>query len=492
MELTDVRRDCETLERELAGEYYRAGAGLQETQDTASILARYPHLAERAAFDAATTAWQDTPDGPERYRLSLLRDHLAGLYTAARLAVLGDALHNEEAAATVELDGETVPYPGLLARILAERDHDTRRRWAAARDDALRRFEPRYRELHQAAAALDGELGFADTVDRCQQLGGLPLDALAGVAERVLSETAALYRRCLDPALAAFGLSPQTAQWCDLARLFRVTGYDAWFAAGAMVPRLTAMVTDLGLDPLADGHIRYDLDERPLKSTRPFCSVQQAPEQVVLVLRPMGGLGDWAAFLHELGHSLHYGYVDAALPWEFRHLGDNSITECFAFLFDRLTVDTDWLRQVPGVPDPEPLAATLALRELMMLRKYAAQLLYELDLYRAAQPEPLADDYARRLSAATGVAYSSAAYLASVDPLFYCARYFQGWLLEAVLAEALGPAWWSAPATGPRLRELFARGQDQPAGALFAALGTEPLAIAPYLRRAARELGPLR
>ena len=40
-------------------------------------------------------------------------------------------------------------------------------------------------------------------------------------------------------------------------------------------------------------------------------------------------------------------------PFEFRHLGDNSVTEAFAFLFDRLVEDPEWLRRMLGVEDAD-------------------------------------------------------------------------------------------------------------------------------------------
>ena len=253
------------------------------------------------------------------------------------------------------------------------------------------------------------------------------------------------------------------------------------------------MIAAMGLDIRAGGHVSFDLEDRPLKSPRPFCSVLRAPTEVVLVLRPVGGLTDYAAFLHELGHALHFGHVDPSLPWEFRHLGDNSITEGFAFVFDRLSVDATWLREVIGLTEPQGLARTLALRELMMSRKYAAQFLWELDLFSDDEPQARRASWAEAIGRATGVQQSPANYLGSVDPVFYCARYLQGWLFEAVLSERLradlGPAWFHEPAAGERLLALYRRGQDRPVAALFGELDAAPLTIEPLLQRAARELG---
>ena len=43
--------------------------------------------------------------------------------------------------------------------------------------------------------------------------------------------------------------------------------------------------------------------------------------------------------LHELGHALHFANMSRALPFEFRWLGDNSVTEGYAMLFDHRLKD---------------------------------------------------------------------------------------------------------------------------------------------------------
>ena len=99
---------------------------------------------------------------------------------------------------------------------------------------------------------------------------------------------------------------------------------------------------------------------RPKKSPRAFCAPVQVPDEVYLVIAPVGGRDDYAALFHEAGHTEHYAHVDAALPVEYRYLGDNSVTEGFAFLFEHLTSDPEWLRRRLGVEDPAPIVAPRA------------------------------------------------------------------------------------------------------------------------------------
>ena len=66
------------------------------------------------------------------------------------------------------------------------------------------------------------------------------------------------------------------------------------------------------------------------------------------MLTPVGGRDDFDVLMHEGGHTEHYAHVDPQLPFEFRYLGDNAITEAYAFLFEHLIEDPEWLRAPAG------------------------------------------------------------------------------------------------------------------------------------------------
>lgn len=493
MTIEALRRGCQALHHELALAYHNAGAGLSESLGTTAILDRYADFATLDRLAEVSAALARTSDPVEARRLTYLRDHVAWLYDAHRCRALVDSIHAAEGSAEIEVEGQTYAYRELSIRVQNEPDRAQRARLAAARDELTWSIEPQYREQHRLWQAIARELGFADHTARCAALGGLPLESLAAVCQTLLVETEALYRDALRPAFARIGVPADEAASHDLAYLFRINDYDALFTSDQLVPRMRAMCEAMWLDIDAGGRVTFDLEDRPLKSPRPFCSVIQVPQQVVLVLRPVGGLNDYAAFLHELGHALHFSHTSADLPWEFRYLGDNSVTESYAFVFDRLTVDELWLMQVIGLDDPKPVSQILALRELMMVRKYAAQMLYELELFAVPEAAPMAERWRERIEPATGVRQTTASYLTSVDPLYYSARYLQGWLFEAALHEHLvscfGRRWFAAPEAGRFLTELYQRGQAEPVTELFDVVRCRPLDPGPLLRRARRELG---
>jgi hypothetical protein len=225
--------------------------------------------------------------------------------------------------------------------------------------------------------------------------------------------------------------------------------------------------------------VRLDVEARETKSPRAFCATPRVPDEVYLVVPPMGGRDDFAALFHEGGHTEHYARTDAALPMEFRHLGDNSVTESFAFLFEHLTEDPAWLGARLGAADHGPAVAHARAVKLVMLRRYTAKLDYELELHSprrdlAAMP----DRYSELLGDAVRVDWPRESWLADVDPGLYVTCYLRAWALEThwrrALRERFGEAWFERAEAGAWLDALWRNGQRLDADELLAeTLGEE-------------------
>jgi hypothetical protein len=225
--------------------------------------------------------------------------------------------------------------------------------------------------------------------------------------------------------------------------------------------------------------VLLDLDQRPRKSPRAFCAPVRVPQEVHLVIPRRGGRDDFAALFHEGGHAEHYAGVDPELPFEFRHLGDNSVTEGFAFLLEHLVEDPVWLEEILGVSADDYLSYVRA-SKLIFLRRYAAKLSYELVLHSGERPlKEMPALYARRLGEAVGVEWPALTYLSDVDEGYYCANYLRAWAFEAQLRrhlrERFGERWFASSEAGDLLRQVWRQGQRLDADELLAELTGEPL-----------------
>ena len=243
----------------------------------------------------------------------------------------------------------------------------------------------------------------------------------------------------------------------------------------------------MGLDALAAGRIIHDTHDRERKRPRAFCAPVRVPDEVYLVIRPHGGYADYRAFWHELGHALHFANAARDMPFEHRWLGDNSVTECYAMLFEHQLMAPAWLKRYTtlGGARLAEFRRAQAFALLAIVRRYAAKLNYETQLHRAPSLASGARRYAEILTEATGFGYADEDALLDLDDGFYAARYLRAWQLEAALRtrliEQFDEDWFRNPRSGAFVLELLVRGQRDDAvqvakTALQTRLSFEPLA----------------
>jgi hypothetical protein len=366
----------------------------------------------------------------------------------------------------VEWDGEQVPFRSTAVLQANEPDADRRAELEQLRNDlTATELNPLTRELLERSHAITRELGWSSLRDLCQDLSGTDFGALAEQTERFLADTKETYEALVEPELQkqVGGLGFETLRRSDLSAFFRAPGLDAGFPEERLVPSLTETLAGLGIDVAAQSGVVIDTERRPKKSPRAFCAPVRVPGEVYLVIAPVGGREDFAALFHEAGHTEHYAHVDASLPVEDRYLGDNSVTEGFAFLFEHLVSDPEWLHRRLGIEDPEPIVSHERASRMVFLRRYAAKLSYELELHGGGPIDGLDSIYARRLSDAVHVDWPAVSWLSDVDPFFYVARYLRAWALEthlrSGLRERFGEAWFDEAGAGAFLRELWSAGQ---------------------------------
>jgi hypothetical protein len=252
---------------------------------------------------------------------------------------------------------------------------------------------------------------------------------------------------------------------------FRAPSLDGLFPSEQLLPTFEATLAGLGLQNGGPGKVIVDVEPRPKKSPRAFCAPVRVPEEVYLVLTRIGGREDYETLMHEAGHAEHFSHVEPGLPVEHRFLGDNSVTEGFAFLFQHLTEDPAWLERRLGIDDPSPIVAQAHASKLVFLRRYCAKIAYELKLLGDGSVDGAPGLYARRLSDAVHVDWPEATWLSDVDPFFYVAAYLRAWALEThlrrELRERFGELWFDEPDAGELLRELWSIGQSEPAHELL-------------------------
>ena len=462
MDVNDYRVEAEEFLTALDREYYRHFAGLKDDFEIEAIYARHGRLFSREAVEALR-------QGDNRV---LLRFAAEG-YVEQAVKELSAEFARLEASLEVEVDGETYPYRQAAVVQANESDPARRRALEDARNELVgTRLNPLLREMLDRSRELVAELGWPSVRAMSEELSGIDLGGLARQTDAFLAATEEAYEQSVEPRLQAeIGLGFDELARADLPAFFRAPSLDAQFPAERLLPTFEATLGGLGLQNGSQGNVIVDAEPRPKKSPRAFCAPVRVPDEVYLVLTRMGGREDYETLMHEAGHAEHFSHVDAALPVEHRYLGDNSVTEGFAFLFEHLTEDPAWLERKLGIDDPGPIVEQARASKLVFLRRYCAKLAYELELHGDGGGDGLDQVYASRLSGAVHVDWPATTWLIDVDPFFYVAAYLRAWALETHLRRTLhdqfGELWFEEPRAGALLRELWSSGQRERADELL-------------------------
>jgi hypothetical protein len=470
----EYRRDAERFLEEIDREYYLHLAGHKPDLAVEAIYERHEGLFAREAVDRVGEA-RRAADGEEETRLRYLQQFALDGYLGSLTRDLEARLADLEASLEVDVAGETIPYRMAPVVQANEADADRRAEIEAARNAVLaERLNPLHLEDLERTHAACLELGWPSYLDAYSDVRALDLRGLSEQLEQFAEATEADYSRTVDPELErTVGMPLAEMRRSDLARLFRAPHLDALFPGERMVPALRETLAGLGIDLDSQRNVTLDTETRPTKSPRAFCSTPRVPEEVYLVMPPIGGREDYAALFHEAGHAEHYGCTDAELAFEFRHLGDNSVTESFAFLLEGLTASPEWLERVLGADGAVTAIEHARAARLVMLRRYSAKIAYEVELHATgADLGEMPERYSTLLGDRIGVPWPRANWLSDVDSGFYVACYLRAWALEVdwrrELVSRFGDGWFEDPAAGEWLRGLWARGQRLDADALLA------------------------
>lgn len=496
-----LRRDGDTFMQEISREYYLASSGQKSSAELQPIYDKYAAILGSDALAMVVEMFRASATGSEEHRgLRLLTDWLVEAQSSRVLASLDERELAWESSSIVRLtDGREIEYQRVAIELANAPDVRERHAIEQARAKLVAaELAPLRRERLQRERDITEDLGLAESyVAGFELLSGIDLKRLRDECATLLRDTQSMWDDVLPEFLRSrLGMTTADVTRADALAVFRAKEFDRFFPSASMEANIRKQVREMGIDPGASGRAIFDTEDREGKRSRAFCAPVRVPNEVYLVMRPHGGQTDWTTFLHELGHTLHFAYMRPDLPYEYRWLGDNSVTEGYAMLFDHQMQDAGWLKRYTelGPSNVRQFLRALGFEELHFLRRYAAKLGYELSLYGGDLSwEALPDLYVDRLTNATTFRYNRADAFVDVDPRFYAARYLRAWQLQSLLTETLverfDQDWWRNPRAGPWIcSALFGEGQRELATEQAERVSGKPLSFAPLVRAVTRML----
>ena len=499
-----LREDGQSFTEEMSRESYLAHSGHKSAAEFKPIYDKYAHILGEEALALTVEQFKGNAKGTEEHRSAgMLLEWQLESQASRSLAELDEKEIAWESSAIIETaEGERIQYQAAAIEIANEKDRKRRLSLDVARAALVEREHAPIRlERFQREKECIESLGIAANYNSTfEEITGVSLVGLAAECAAFLRETQSAWDETLPYYLKkSFGIKPGEATRSDALALLRATEYDGAFPGATLQSSISRQLIEMNVDPTAGGHIIYDVGDRPGKRARAFCAPTRVPDEVYLVLRPHGGQSDYTTLLHEAGHALHFANVREDYPFEYKWLGDNSVTESYAMLFDHRMQDRGWLLRYTelGSGNVEEFLRLAGFAELHYLRRYCAKLIYEVEAYGDnADWNDLPDLYVETLTRATNFQYRSADAFVDFDPRYYSIRYLRAWQLQALLNETLVRRfdldWYRNPAAGPWLiGELWSEGQRETAEELAARVAPAggKLSFGPLVRTIEKLLG---
>ncbi|HEX8143932.1 MAG TPA: hypothetical protein VF553_15140 [Pyrinomonadaceae bacterium] len=471
MNISQYRSEFADYSSALELAHYQHRAGLDPQLRTEPIYDRYGDLFTRRAIEDLRLALDETLAHQETERAGLRT--LTGAayigYLETRAREVSDERARCESQARVKWEGEEIPAHSVPKRIgnepLAARRRELIARWIDAIETCNDLRAARFESFRESARTL----GFDSYRALFTEITGTDYERLAAVAKAFLERTEDSYMAALTRATARDleGVERSQLQHADFLFFQRMPRLDRFFPARELLRTYGAAMKGLGIEIERQRNIHIDDEQRPLKNARAACFRISVPEDVRLLLAPIGGVYDYTTLFHEAGHAQHFAWASrdlAARYPEFIYAPDNATTEGYAFLLNHLFQDPLWLVEHRSGMSPgqaRDIARDLALLATHTARRACAKLNYELALYDSpqVQSEQLAATYATLQLEATGFRRDPALYLWDVDDGFYAAAYLRAWAFEAALREHLrtrwGRRWWASRKAGDELIDLW-------------------------------------
>ena len=347
-DLHEYRRRSESFLEESRREHYLHLAGHKpELEIDADLRALLRPVRARGGRGAAEPLTGGRRARGRRYLLHFAFDGLVGPREHASRRRSSRGSRPRSRSRSTASGSAIARSPSELAN---EPDGDRRAALEAARDElAAERLEPhciaRCSRRRRAACRDFGWSGYADAY---AELRGLDFEALAAQTQAFLDATERRLRRpSLDPELERAGVPPvgRAAPLGPAAVLPGASTSTAGFDGGADGPGARRDARRHGHRPRLAGErdARRRVRGRPSRRGR-SARRRGCPEEIYLVVAPVGGRGDFDALFHEAGpHRALRPRRPAACRSSTGYLGDNAVTESFAFLIENLVAEPAWL-----------------------------------------------------------------------------------------------------------------------------------------------------
>jgi len=342
-DLEKIRIEVENFCSNINKEWYLNWAGLKDELNISAVYEKYKHLFNKELILEIKNRRKQASGEDER-KLRYLQAFFLEYYLDMMVKELTDKAETMQSKGTIKFDGEEIPFRLALIKMINEPDRKKRRKLFHARNNFIDKINVPLLERMQRLHNVSKEFEYENYTTLFSDIKGIDFQALEHTMQDFINRTESIYITRMNEELQEkIGVPLEEAEKHDVRFFFRAKEFDKYFKKENTVKTLKKALENMGIRLDEQRNIYIDLEERAKKSPRAFCGPIRIPEDIKLVIMPQGGHDDYAALFHEAGHAEHFACINPQLSVEYKWLGDNSVTESFAFLFEYLLTDKNWL-----------------------------------------------------------------------------------------------------------------------------------------------------
>ncbi len=295
---------------------------------------------------------------------------------------------------------------------------------------------------------LKKNFGFKDYIEYCKQKKGIDYRMFYFKVKELLEATERIYFPLIEEWVKKrYRLPLNELTRFDAINLLSLTEFDETFPEEGIRYFFKFLKSVWNIDVRNTEGLYLEIDFDKKKSSQAISFIVQIPEEVYVVMNPVGGWIDLETIAHELGHGLSAVHTDPELPLIYRDLSTCYIlSEVFAFLFQDISMSRPFLRNVLSLPEKtlESIYFHKVLKEIAVFRRYCAKFLVEFEMF---SKNDVSDGrlYSEYMTKYTGFYYQPEAHLFDLVPEFYSLDYVIAWIAEAAMErymrERFGEEW---------------------------------------------------
>ncbi len=487
MDLENYRKEAENFISEKDKLYYLHFSGQKEEYNISEIYEKYKGLFTKKVIKEIENLRKETKN-EERKRLDYLLHFCTKEYIGRKVKKIEQKIVQEEAKSKIKIDDGEVSFRKSKVVVSNEPRQEKRAEIESKRIEKIKKFNTKYKKKWDKFHSISRELGHDSYSQLCSNLMNIDFGELSDLMQNFLNKTEEIYQKAMDKELKEkIGLSLKQAKYYDMDFFSRGKDYDYLFPKEELVNSFGRTCYALGIDLESQKNIHVDIEERDKKSPRAFMCAVKIPDEIYLNIMPTGGVSDYRSFFHEGGHAQHFANVSKKLPFEFKYLGDNAVTEGYAFLFHYIFLSPEWLEDFLRIENTRGVIRYLLTMKFYMLRRYSGKEIYETKFHDGSSIEGKDKIYEDILSSATMFKYTPERYLSDLDEGFYVSSYLRAWLFESQLKqffeEKYGPRWYADKKVGDLLKEMWYYGQKYDVDEILNQLGLGKLSIEPIINQ---------